>query len=403
MMMKRLKAITFIAVALMTTAAFAADPSATLRTGKPLKVYILVGQSNMQGTATDWSIPAMARDPATKHLYDLMMDENGKPRINKDVRIAAFSQKKGQTVAKSGGLTIGYGSALHANNIFGPEWAFGVIMHEHLKEPFLIIKTSWGGKDLRSDFRPPSAERKEASGHYYRLMVKHVNDVLADPGKYCPVYNPKHGYEIAGFVWFQGYNDMIAGGDPLYAATKDRPQFAAYSDLLAHFIRDVRKEFNAPNMPFVIGVIGTGGNPDKTNPFRDAMAAPAAMKEFKGNVFAVHTARLVDAKLIELRDRGWKWQKPAYDPEKKYRELAAKLKPLVDEQNEAKKIKDKAERQKKEAEIKAKMDSIIYTPEEKAYFAENCRNKSFHYDGSAKNYSRFGEAFAKALIEGKDQ
>ncbi len=74
-----------------------------------------------------------------------------------------------------------------------------------LNEPILIIKTSWGGKSLHTDFRPPSAKPYEfcatelqgrknrgddmdkeranvikATGVYYRLMIEHVRKVLAD-------------------------------------------------------------------------------------------------------------------------------------------------------------------------------------------------------------------------------
>ena len=97
-------------------------------------------------------------------------------------------------------------------------------MDETFEEPVLIIKTAWGGKSLFYDFRPPSAgvyprtaddiekdRRPESgSGHYYRLMLKHVKHVLSDIGRVVPDYDPEQGYEIAGFVWFQGFNDMVS-------------------------------------------------------------------------------------------------------------------------------------------------------------------------------------------------
>ena len=56
-----------------------------------------------------------------------------------------------------------------------------------------------------------------------------------------------------------------------------------YSELLAHFIRDVRKDLGAPSMPFVIGVMGVGGVKEEPDYFRQAMAAPASLPDFKGN------------------------------------------------------------------------------------------------------------------------
>ncbi|MDX1564326.1 MAG: sialate O-acetylesterase [Phycisphaeraceae bacterium] len=382
--------------------------------GKPLKVYILAGQSNMQGQARKSTMAGMAADPATRPLYEKMMDQDGDFRVFEEIRVAALNGTLENPTTRNGPLTIGFGGALNGRpggrgkqaNRFGPEIAFGITMHEHLREPILLIKASWGGKNLRRDFLSPAGAATmdgAKTGPFYKAMCEHVKTVLADPGKFHPAYDKEAGYQIAGFVWFQGWNDQVAGGDKLYKPTRQRPAFAVYGDLLGHFIRDVRKEFDAPRMPFVIGVIGTGGKPDSKNPFREAMAAPASLPEFKGNVFAVHTAEYFDEKLGELIDRGWRWMNPRWDPEKKYVELAGKLKPLQKQMKDAKKIQDKAERQKVLSEIKEKMENIKYTPQERNYIRMNKCNKGYHYFGSAKMYSRFGEAFARAILEGQKQ
>jgi len=378
---------------------------------KPLKAYILVGQSNMQGHAEKWVMPGMAADPVSKPLYDKIMDADGNFRVIDDVQVTAISGNMDAPVAKTGPLTLGFGGNLggqlnakgkHAMK-FGPELGFGVTMREHLKEPFLIIKTAWGGKSLRKDFLSPSGAEllggEAVTGTHYKKMVDFVHTVLADPSKHFPGYDPKQGIEIAGFVWFQGFNDLVAGKDPLYQPTESRPAFAVYGDLLACFIRDVRKEFKTPDMPFVIGVIGTGGRPEEKNPFREAMAAPAALPEFKGNVTAVHTARYYDEKLGELVDRSWRWQRPAWDPENKYADLRAKLETLQKELNETKNIADQAERNAKSADLNRKIQEITYTKEEQEYLAMNKCNAGYHYLGSAKMLGRFGEAFANAMIE----
>ena len=43
-------------------------------------------------------------------------------------------------------------------------------------------------------------------------MIEHVRKVLADIKRVVPEYDPKQGYELAGFVWFQGFNDYITNG-----------------------------------------------------------------------------------------------------------------------------------------------------------------------------------------------
>lgn len=128
--------------------------------GKPLKVYIPAGQSNMQGQAAVSTIPAMDWDPASKALHDKFVDEAGKAKICQDVQVAAISQQGGGGAPwvdkqKTGPLTVGFGSALTSENRCGPELGSGITMLEHLNEPILIIKTAWGGKSLHTDFRPP--------------------------------------------------------------------------------------------------------------------------------------------------------------------------------------------------------------------------------------------------------
>lgn len=43
---------------------------ASIAQAKPLKVYIVAGQSNMEGHVQTRTFPAIAKDPATKYLYD---------------------------------------------------------------------------------------------------------------------------------------------------------------------------------------------------------------------------------------------------------------------------------------------------------------------------------------------
>ena len=294
---------------------------------KPLKVYILAGQSNMEGHAQVRTFDYLGKDPKTAPLLEEMRNPDGTPRVCENVWISYFTGWKtfGEGYGK---LTAGYGArqdpTRDGGNI-GPEFTFGITMHKLTDEPILIIKTAWGGKSLNTDFRPPSAgpyefsqdqldsfakrgvdieqvkaEKAEATGRYYRLMMEHVKRVLGDVKRVCPVYDEKEGYEIAGFVWFQGWNDMVDGGT--YPNRDDPDRYALYSELLADFIRDVRKDLNAPDMRFVIGVLGVGG-PDAQVSFRRAMAAPASMPEFQRNVVAVETAPFWDFDIVEAQPR----------------------------------------------------------------------------------------------------
>ncbi len=294
----------------------------TIAEAKPLKVFILAGQSNMEGHARIETFDYIGDDPATAPLLKMMRGPDGKPAVAENAWISYLTgQHEGNANGEgTGKLTAGFGARgsnpTQDGGKIGPEFTFGLTMDAALKEPVLLIKTAWGGRSLNTQFRPPSAgpyvfnpdhlaqmekrgknveeekaERVKDTGRFYRYMIEHVKRVLADPKRVCPEYDPAAGYEIAGFIWFQGFNDLVDGNTYPEGADGIR-NYTKYSELLAHLIRDVRKDLDAPKMPFVIGVLGVNGmhaNPDNMA-FRKAMAAPASLPEFQGNVTVVQTA-----------------------------------------------------------------------------------------------------------------
>lgn len=297
-----------------------------ISSAQPLKVFILAGQSNMEGHAEIRTFDYIGKDPLTAPILKEMRHPDGTPRVCDRVWMSYLTgpydgSANGEGLGK---LTAGFGARgdqpTKNGGKIGPEFTFGIYMEKELKEPILIIKTAWGGRSLNTEFRPPSAgpytlpketqeqwdkhpqgahgipkaedrkqwqeEKNAATGVFYRMMIEHVQKVLADPMRVCPAYDPEEGYELAGFVWLQGFNDMVDG------QTYPDGSYDEYSRLLAHFIRDVRQDLSAPKMPFVIGVMGVDG--EKNVKFRQAMAAPAGMPEFQGNVVAVDTAPFWD-------------------------------------------------------------------------------------------------------------
>jgi hypothetical protein len=232
--------------------------------------------------------------------------------------------------------------------------------------------------DLEKD-RHPLAD----SGHYYRLMLAHAKQVLANPGRVCPAYDPKEGYELAGFIWLQGFNDMVDGN--FYP--KGPTRFAPYSDYLAALIRDVRKDLGAPKMPFVIGVMGVGGKDPRSDDnlaFREAMAAPASLPEFKGNVIAVRTAPFWDEKLGAIQDK-----------KDKVRQMAFELK------NKGKRSAN-ADGKMTEAQQKAYLkdyEAKLISADEAAMLKRGASNGGYHYLGCAKTFALMGEAFAEANLQ----
>ncbi len=179
---------------------------------KPLKVFLLVGQSNMQGQAHVRTFEHVGMDRKTAPILREIQNTDGTPRVCENVWISYLSSSGEQ----HGRLTAGFGAD---RNKIGPELTFGIYMQKALGEPILIIKTAWGGKSLHTDFRPPSAGAYEfgeaqlesfrkqgkdidaikaakvkATGHYYRLMLEHVRSVLADVSRVYPAYDSKSGF-----------------------------------------------------------------------------------------------------------------------------------------------------------------------------------------------------------------
>jgi len=398
-----------------------AVPCATAA-AKPLKVFILAGQSNMQGHAKVSTFEHIGMDPAMQPMLAEMQNADGSPKVCERVWISSIGCADAEQTGK---LTTGFGASQNGPKI-GPEFTFGLYMQKFTDAPILLIKTAWGGKSLNTDFRPPSAgpyefndaqleglkkqgkdvaqakaDKAKATGRYYRLMMDHVKKILADPKRVVPDYDPKQGCEIAGFVWLQGFNDMVDGAT--YPDGKKPGGYAKYSEWMADFIRDVRKDLSAPKMPFVIGVIGVGG--DKATGgaanLRPAMAAPAEMPEFKGNVFAVQTAPFWNKPLADIADKLDLLKGAAHLTGGKTIpwNVISSRHPI------AYSLRDKymgedgtMTKQQQQAFLKEYRAKLI-TPEEEAMWKRGASNAGYHYLGCAKTFALMGKAFAQAILE----
>ena len=396
---------------------------------KPLKVFILAGQSNMEGPANVATFDYLGDDPATVPLLKMMKGSDGKPTVSEGARITYLTGANDKNFVLSGKLTAGYGSmwgqdpTKPGRNI-GPEFTFGLTMDAAFDEPVLIIKAAWGGKSLHTDFRSPSAgpyvmpartrelwerhpqgahgipkaedrqkwnaEKIAATGVYYHLMMEHVKNVLADPKKVVPGYDAAQGYIIAGFAWLQGFNDMVDG--QVYPNHNQPDRYALYSELLAHFIRDVRKDLSAPKLPFVIGVMGVGGLKDQSPSmvaFRQAMAAPAEMPEFKGNVTAVQTAPFWSEELGAIDDKRGKVNQMGHFLRSKHKDHANKEGTMTEAE---------------QREHLKKYEAELISPAEVALWKRGASNAGYHYLGCAKTFALMGKAFAEATLDmGKPQ
>ena len=264
------------------------------RATPPVRVFILAGQSNMEGhgmmvaqtnhNGGQGSLEFLVKNQAISNCFDTLVDASGHWRQRDDVWISYLDRK--------GPLCAGYGA--HPDMI-GPELGFGWVMGDALDAPVLLIKCAWGGKSLAVDFRPPSAGKPTYSlgsktdaviaqdpaiiGKYYRETVSLTQAALNHIKSLVPGSDGR--YVLAGFGWHQGWNDRI-----------NEKFNAEYETNLVRFIRDIRKDLGAPQLPFVIAETGMTG-PGEKNPralsLMKAQAAAAGRPEFHGNVAFVST------------------------------------------------------------------------------------------------------------------
>ena len=224
----------------------------------PLKVFILVGQSNMVGHGYI-DVRDESNNPLNGTLewlvnQDKYADVNLKNGTNnwrerEDVWIMYNRQYYDDitlAINAFGNLTAGkYGGDPYDHDMhMGPELGFGWTLGDNMKEQILIIKIAWGGKSLAVDYRPPSSGG--TIGPYYRAMIQHIKLALKVifPSKF-----PYSGsFEIMGFAWHQGWNDRCSNDMAL-----------EYEFNLANLIRDIRNDLKSPNLKVVIGVTGMFG------------------------------------------------------------------------------------------------------------------------------------------------
>ncbi len=234
-----------------------------LGSAKTVKVFILAGQSNMEGHGIIHSTKnggkgSLRHIAENNQAFKHLLDKDGDWIERKDVSISYLSRK--------GKLKPGYGAR---SSQIGPELGFGHIVGDAIDDQVLLIKTAWGGKSLAVDFRPPSSGGQV--GPFYTKMVSLVRNTLDNLKKEFPKLGSK--YEIVGFGWHQGWNDGC-----------DMAMSQEYEKNMQNFIRDVRKEFNVPDLPFVIADSGFGGAKEKNGRrfiIREAQAAAAKTKDLK--------------------------------------------------------------------------------------------------------------------------
>jgi len=243
---------------------------ASVNAQRPIKVFLLAGQSNMVGFGS------------IEHLQSLQGREYRQLFTERDDVYHYFRTPLGKL------------SPINDRGFIGPELGIGWVLGDALGEPIVLLKSAYGGLSLSVDYRPPSSGGTDIvndaylqydHGWYYDRMINEFRWVLQDLSMVYPGYQGQ-GYEVAGFAWQQGWNDMI-----------NERAVPEYGYNLVNFIRDVRRDLGAPNMPFVIGELGMHGpSPDdfyaaQVDAIRQAQEWVTKLPEFESNTKFVPTAQ----------------------------------------------------------------------------------------------------------------
>ncbi len=196
----------------------------------PVKIYIMAGQSNMEGPGR------------TEYLKENGLNKLLEPRDD------VWCVYAGRV---SGPLLPEYG---FRRDNFGPELLFGHKMGDELENPIILFKSALGGTTLHVDWRSPGAVERAGGevGPLYNQMIKRFFTFLENLDQVYPGYDPKQGYEIAGFIWLQGESDCCQ-------KTEEGIGFQEYyKENLDDFIDDVRRDVGLPELPVVIVQINDG-------------------------------------------------------------------------------------------------------------------------------------------------
>jgi hypothetical protein len=195
----------------------------------------------------------------------------------------------------------------------GPEIGIGYHVGEATEAPVMILKSCIGNRALGWDLLPPGSESFEFTdkkgvtwvhpgykgsperwekgtepkkinwyaGLQYDGDIARAKKVLSELDKYYPGAN---SYEIAGFFWWQGDRD-----------SRSEALASRYEKNLVQLIKQLRKDFDAPNAKFVCATLGQTekGATDNGGKLLDAMFAidgeSGKYPEFKGNTATIYS------------------------------------------------------------------------------------------------------------------
>lgn len=315
---------TTLGLLLLTGFGAAASPTGPT---KPVKVFILMGQSNMLGegrkSGRTPSLESLVNQGEGKFPY-LWDKDAGNWSHSKNVRnvfvMASGGPSSAMTLFHNEFMTGAEttpaavpGVTARSKGSIGPELGIGFTLGNYTADPVMCLKSCIGGRSLGWDLLPPTQKSFDytdpKSGVDYTYAGYHQSPNRWKKGttpkkigwyagvqydgdtyrasavlKNLSVYYPgAPGFEVAGFFWWQGTKDSM-----------DMALAEHYEDNLVALIKALRQRYVAPNAKFVAATLGQTLKNDTTTTdgvilqALEAVADPAKYPEFKGNVATVY-------------------------------------------------------------------------------------------------------------------
>ncbi|MGB0744720.1 MAG: sialate O-acetylesterase [Opitutales bacterium] len=342
----------------------AAEGSADM--SQPVKVFILLGQSNMVGAGKVNGAQEFTLETAVKQgLYPYLKGEDSKFAQRDDVRYtnivgnSDLSEKDVPGLIKRTnwiGIPASWDKWSRAK--IGPEMGIGFMLGEAIDAPVYVLKSCIGNRSLGWDLLSPSSGPFEHAGKTfpgYNEIPKTIGSGShPDEAKWYAgiqwdrdignaklalenleaIYPGANGYEVAGFFFWQGTKD----GNEAFSTHYERH--------LVNFIKDLRKEFNAPEAKFVLATLGQSKLDDEGEYIHD---------DFKNEKFPpqinANSERIINAQMSVDGQSG------------KYPEFEGNV-------------------------------TCVY-----AYPLSLGGSSASHYDRNAQSYMNVGEAMGRAMVE----
>jgi hypothetical protein len=252
-----------------------------------LRIFLLAGQSNMEGqayafdsaTTASWNVPTMqflasGTAAATNYLANMpfgfktslnpgwLLPRNDAWAVHYNSSTGAVkevlpSNNPADILSGIQALSPGYGAGTSNGSMIGPELAMGIRLADATGDPVFLFKSSMGGTTLGKAWRPPAAvaARGGSVGVNYTNTVNRFREFLdtldadlADDGK-LNGYNNATSYKVSGVVWFQGWNEMF--DDAPYTAAQLQAEYKDNLRDLIHSLRAADPRMPA-NLPLII-------------------------------------------------------------------------------------------------------------------------------------------------------